>query len=560
MSEEIKEKAETTEPQAAPKAEAVIPESSVKKARSTARKKKIRRLIVWLVVLALLGGGGWFGYQRFKPKEAEKEALTDFATVGSITSKVEGSGLTKAKDSRTISITTAGTLIELLVEEGQQVMAGDPLFTIDSPAAETAVQSAKNRVDRVNKQIADIRKDQAGLNLAPTFGGKLVETIKLNPGDKVGSCTKIATIIDDSVMRLTQYYSYAYEGMITKGMAVDVSISALMTSVPGTVSDVRYVDRITPEGSKLFAVEISVPNKGILTKGMKAMASAIVNGESIYPYEEGEFDYNRTGDLTTTVGGTVISCNIYDYLQVSKGQVLLRISGDDSNDQIFDLEGQLEDAQKELDKAQENLDNCRCTAPIDGMIIGLSKREGDEINANEQLFTISDTNTVVITANIDERNISFIKPGMPVNLDQWGKQAVGYVDSVSLQSNVSSGVATYPITIAADNFDGTLQLNSYINYTIEASRSDNCLIVPVQCVYNVMLADESEASIVYVRGDEYADSAVEIMEGNGTEVPSDFYPVQVELGISDTYNVEIKSGLEEGTEVFTQMVTTEVWN
>ena len=74
MSEEIKEKAETTEPQAAPKAEAVIPESSVKKARSTARKKKIRRLIVWLVVLALLGGGGWFGYQRFKPKEAEKEA------------------------------------------------------------------------------------------------------------------------------------------------------------------------------------------------------------------------------------------------------------------------------------------------------------------------------------------------------------------------------------------------------------------------------------------------------------------------------------------------------
>ncbi|MBR0138773.1 MAG: efflux RND transporter periplasmic adaptor subunit, partial [Firmicutes bacterium] len=96
----------------------------------------MRRLIIWLIVLALLGGGGFWAYQKFFKKEApSKTALTDFAYVGSITSKVEGSGLTKARNSKTISVPYQGTILELLVEEGQQVYAGDPLYTVDSPAA-----------------------------------------------------------------------------------------------------------------------------------------------------------------------------------------------------------------------------------------------------------------------------------------------------------------------------------------------------------------------------------------------------------------------------------------
>ena len=38
-----------------------------------------------------------------------------------------------------------------------------------------------------------------------------------------------------------------------------------------------------------------------------------------------------------------------------------------------------------------------------------------------------------------------------------------------------------------------------------------------------------------------------------------FYPVQVEIGIQDTYNVEIKSGVNDGDTVFTQMITDQAW-
>ena len=45
------------------------------------------------------------------------------------------------------------------------------------------------------------------------------------------------------------------------------------------------------------------------------------------------------------------------------------------------------------------------------------------------------------------------------------------------------------------------------------------------------------------------------MEG----VPEGFWAVPVETGISDTYNVEIKSGVEEGAVVFTQVQTESSW-
>ena len=42
-------------------------------------------------------------------------------------------------------------------------------------------------------------------------------------------------------------------------------------------------------------------------------------------------------------------------------------------------------------------------------------------------------------------------------------------------------------------------------------------------------------------------------------IPEGYWPVEVEIGISDNYNVEIKSGVEENTEVFTQIQISSSW-
>lgn len=523
-------------------------------------RKKRRRIIRWTAILLVLAILAAILLKVFGGKGGDAQVVTDVVQYGSITSVVENSGLTKAKSSETITLTTTGTVMDVLVAEGEKVTAGTPLFVVESPAAETAVQKARSNVEGYEKQLAQAQKDLAGLNFSAPFAGKIMlkdEHPDLQVGDEVAKGAAVAELNDDTRLRLEQYYSYAYAGNLYVGQSVNVSIPALMTSIPGTVEAVHMVSRITPEGSKLFSAEIVVNNEGSLTAEMAASATVTVGGETVYPYEPGKLEYYRSTTLTTTVGGTVLANNLVNYLQVSAGQVLLQIDAQQSESELFTIQQNLETAKADLEAAEKNLANCKATAPIDGMVIGLTMQPGDEIAANTAVVTISDTSAILVSANVDERNISYIKPGMPVELDQWGTPAFGTVETVSLSSTVNNGVATYPITISVDNSEGTIQVNSYINFKITASENDNCLVLPLQCVRKISQEDGTTVDVVFVKGSR-PENAIEtpMLE---EEIPSGFWAVPVEIGISDNSNVEIKSGVEEGTEVFTQIQSIQAY-
>ena len=548
--------------EAAPAAEPAAPQKKPSlwgKWKKMPRKKR-RRIIRGIVFLLILAGGACgvkYYLDNHASGETEMAVITDEVRYDSIKSVVEGSGLTRAKNSETITIATAGTVMDVLVSEGDQVTAGTPLFVIDSDAAKTAVDNARQNVQGYEKQLSALQKDIAGLNLAAGYPGKLMETVDLNPGDTINKGDKVAVLADDTQLRLTQYYSYAYEGDLYVGQTVDVSVPTLMSSIPGTVEAVHMVSRITPEGTKLFSADILVDNEGALSAEMAATATVDVGGETVYPYEPGKLEYYRTGDLNSTVNGTVISSTLVDFLQVSAGQVLVVIDGEDSEAEIFSVEQSLEEAQKNLETAEKNLANCSAVAGISGKIIGLTMKPGDEVAANTTVVNISDTSSLIVNATVDERNVSAVQAGMMVDLDQWGTYAAGMVESVSLSSTINNGVATYPMVISVDNSEEALQVNSYINYSLTASENDNCLILPLQSVRTVSTEEGETLQVVYVKGDR-PDDALEGIMADET-IPEGYWPVSVEIGISDNYNVEIKSGVEEGTEVFTQIQSANPW-
>ena len=567
MSEVMDREQQTGTAQAAPEAapplapEAPAPEKTSlwKKWKGMPRKKR-RKIVRWFILLLILIAIG-LGVRYFlsqKGGEEQAEVLTATVQYGSITSTVDGSGLTKAKDSETITIATTGTVSEVFVNEGDTVEPGTPLFIIDSDAARTAVDKARQDVLGREKQLNALLKDVAGLNLAAGYSGKLMEVVDLNPGDTISKEQKLAVLADDTRLRLTQYYSYAYEGQIFQGQRMDVSIPALMSSLPGTVEAVHMVSRITPEGTKLFSADILVENEGALTAEMAASATVTTaEGETVYPYEPGKLEYYRTGDLKSTVNGTVLSSSLVDFLQVSAGQVLVRVDGEDSEAEIYSAQQSLEEAQKELETAEKNLANCSAVASIAGKVIGLTMKPGDEIAANTTVVTISDTSSLIVNATVDERNVSAVQVGTMVELDQWGTVAMGMVESVSLSSTINNGVATYPMVISVDNAEETLQVNSYINYSLTASENDNCLILPLQSVRTVSTEEGESLTVVYVGGDKPETAVEGVMIDE--MIPEGYWPVPVEIGISDNYNVEIKSGVEEGAEVFTQIQKSSSW-
>ncbi len=561
QAEAVQTVSETAAPPAAEAAQQAPTEkaSLLKKWKGLPRKKRrkiVRRFIILLILIA--AGLGIRHFLAGRSGEGETEVLTDIVQYSSITSTVEGSGLTKAKDSETITIATTGTVSEVFVNEGDTVEPGTPLFVIDSDAARNAVDKARQDVLGFEKTLATLQKDISGLNLSAGYPGKLMETVDLNPGDTISKNQKVAVLADDTRLRLTQYYSYAYEGMIKTGQSMDVSIPALMSSIPGTVEAVHMVSRITPEGTKLFSADILVDNEGALSAEMAASATTVTaDGETIYPYEPGKLEYYRTGDLLSTVNGTVISSSLVDFLQVTAGQVLVRIDGEDSEAEIFSAQQSLDEARKTLETAEKNLANCNAVASISGKIIGLTMKPGDEIAANTTVVTISDTSSLIVNATVDERNVGSVQAGTMVELNQWDTQAMGIVESVSLSSTINNGVATYPMIISVDNAEETLQVNGYINYRLTASENDNCLVLPLQSVRTVSTEEGETLTVVYVKGDR-PENVVENIMADET-IPEGYWPVAVEIGISDNYNVEIKSGVEEGTEVFTQIQTANPW-
>ncbi len=111
-----------------------------------------------------------------------------------------------------------------------------------------AVEKARKDVEGYQKQLDAKYKAVAGLNLAPTFSGKLLETVKLNPGDTISEGQVVAKLVDDSTFRLKQYYSYAYKNTIRAGQTASVSIPALMSTVTGRVDAVHTGGAHLPRG------------------------------------------------------------------------------------------------------------------------------------------------------------------------------------------------------------------------------------------------------------------------------------------------------------------------
>ncbi len=524
------------------------------------RNPKLRRRIITAVVAVVIVGAIVFGMVKFLTTDNSNVMINDAVVqISSITSTVEGSGTAKAKNSSSITLTTAGTVLDVYVKEGDYVQEGTPLFTVDSPNAQSAVMTARSALEAKQTELDNLMEAANSLTVRAEFAGKLLETQKYEPGDPISAGTTIAKLVDDKTLRLEQYYSYAYENDIYVGQEASVSIPAMMEQVTGKVTEIHKVSRISPEGSKLFMVVISVDNKGALTADMAASAQLTANGQAIYPYEQAKLSYNRVQEIVTKAEGDVISCNLLDYLDVSAGQVLMQIDGADNELALYNAQEALKTAQEDLQKAEDNLKNLNAVAPISGTVMGLAIAPGQEFEANTSVISISDTSTVTVTAQVDERNISYVKAGMPVTINQWGTEYYGMVESISLTPENNNGAAFYPAVITVDNSmaaetGSTLMPGSSVTYSLVASESDGCMVLPIQCIKYVPdpASETGESiSVVFLKTDTPPENALEGVDGASLGIPAEgYYPVPVVTGIADKYNIEIKEGLAEGDTVF----------
>ena len=127
--------------QSAAPAQAPVP------AKRRKNKKKIVKRIIAIILVAAIVAGIVFALRKFLSSSNQmSEIYAQPAYIGSIQSKVSGSGNARASQSAAITLTQSGTVETLYVTSGQTVMAGEPLYTIYSQAAQDAVTAAQETV------------------------------------------------------------------------------------------------------------------------------------------------------------------------------------------------------------------------------------------------------------------------------------------------------------------------------------------------------------------------------------------------------------------------------
>lgn len=520
------------------------------KLRSVFKNKK-RTAIILIAVVAFVAA--CFGLYNLFFKEEEKMPITGRTTFGALNEAIEGSGTTTPADS--VSYSISGTVLEWYVEAGQDVKAGDLLYVLDSSEARDEMIEAEVELESLYEQLEELDDGIASQNVKAEFSGR-VEGVKLEAGDRVQNGTVLATLVDDSTMKATLYFSYMYQEDIAVGTPVTASIPEQMLTVSGTVTDVRYVDYVTSEGMKCFAATISMKNPGSLTAGTNVTCWLTgADGGYIYAVNDAELDYNESETLTAGATGELAAVNVVDYQRVNAGETLFVIDASGYETQRETVLKQIENHEKNIADLNEAIQTEYTRySDIDGQVVSANYQRSRMTGNDVGTVTIYNQESMKISVNIDELDADYLKEGMEVYLYRTtSSKTVSYPATLTYLSleatSGTSGVSTFAAEITIDS-KGELSSGVTVYYSIDTSGggiTEETVLAPVAA-----LASYDDGYYLVVESEKKPENAIEPekVSGSVTDYPKGYYAVPVEVGDYNGNYIQILSGVEKDTNVF----------
>ena len=288
------------------------------------QKTKSKRWIIWILALAVLGGGGWW----FRGREANGTGVAGYKTValerGEIVQTVTANGELGAVQTVAVGSEVSGKIMELFADFNSMVTNGQVLAKLDASTyerqleqAEAELESAKAslKLARANfKRAEELRGlelvsqadyDQAEATLAQAQASLQVREASLSKvrvdlekttifapmdgvvisravdvGQTVAASLNAPTLFtlaqDLRQMRIEAQISEADVGGVEEGQAVNFTVDAYPArTFTGLVSQVRF-EPVTDQGVVNYIAIVDVDNGDLkLRPGMTANAAVV---------------------------------------------------------------------------------------------------------------------------------------------------------------------------------------------------------------------------------------------------------------------------------------------
>ncbi|MBO4901848.1 MAG: efflux RND transporter periplasmic adaptor subunit [Lachnospiraceae bacterium] len=449
------------------------------------KQKRMKKRIIWLVVLAVLIAAGLLVYFKIiKPARSVAEAImnqqnetTDTIEERDIVHAISTTGLFEAGEVRTISRIAQDSMVDsVLVDVGDHVDKGDTLVLFST--------------DSINRSIEQLQED---------LGRQ-----------------KKKDAIDAKAEERSYLYTYTSEANDLYGLSEDVenALKALYEACDGYGDAKRALQAAKDEGKDEATIA--------------ALESAVNSAYQTEQSAQASYDsaVRRQANTIASVGNTLTSAD-------ESHQKSALNSGDTARDYA-----------RRIEDYQEKLENCVISAPISGTVTAVYLEEGNDFGTGGKMIVIQNTDTMKIVGRVDEYDVPDIKLGQRVVIRSDAtkeEEMYGYVSFIEPTSTTTTSGelrpgddplltkatdAVYNVTVTVQDVDPRIKIGMFAKLNIIVDQVAHVLTVPYDAIqtnaqgqYYVTVLDEDASAGGNAAGNP-TDKSMPVLQINGENAGS----------------------------------------
>jgi HlyD family secretion protein len=445
----------------------------------------MRRWIIFLLVVILLGVGGYFGFERLRQQQ-QAAAISSLQTTpagrGSLTATVGATGTVRANQSAVLSWLTSGTVEQINVKVGDEVTGDQVLATLSQTSLPQAVILAHSDLINAQKALDDLTPTELSISKAE---------------QAVANAQKA---VDDAQARVDSLSRSAAQSDIDVAQA---------TVLLAKIQLDRAWDQYKPYQDKPEDNPQRATYYNAWAQAKKQYDAAVT----------------RLNNLLGNANSTTLSI-AESNLAVAKAQL------EDAQKKLADLKAgpdpdDVTAARNRIAAAQATINMARIAAPFAGTITDVGQKPGDQVSPGVMAFRLDDLSRLLVDVSISEVDINRIAIGQDVVLTFDAipnKEYHGRISEVALAGTSLQGVVDFSVTVELSDADAAVKTGMTAAVNVVVNQLEDVLLVPNRAVRVV-----DGQRVVYVLKDNQP------------------VTVKIELGASSATVSEVVSGdLKEG--------------
>ncbi len=446
----------------------------------------MKRFLIIIIILAVLGVGGYFVYQEWQ--KSQSAAQSNYQTVavarGDLTATVGGTGTSRARQTTNLNWSTSGRIAKISVEVGDNVSPNQVLAVLDDTTISQAIISARADLVTAKRNLDNLKNSSLATSQA------------------LQALAQAKKALEDALDDRNSYdYQRVSQASIDEAKA-NLTIARDSEKKAQEIFD-KFADKPEDDANRAQALSrLAAAQKKV---------------------EQAEFNLNYLQSLPD-----VLEVDLADaQVEVAKSRVA------DAEREYNRLKNgadplDLAAAEARISALENTINQVNLKAPIRGTITDVKSQVGDQVGANTVSFRIDDLSQMLVDVQITEVDINRVRVGQPVKLTFDAiprKEYTGLVTQVAGVGISASGVVNFNVTLEITDIDENVRPGMTAGVNILVEQLKDVVLIP-----NRAVRTRDGKQIVYVLQPDNSLKTVEIKIGSSSDTTSQLLSGDVKEG------------------------------